>query len=318
MSVMDKFVALIMTAVTTFSGTYLDPNVRPSPEISGTYIQKQIDEATQQAQGSGITAGISVIDRAKNNLMKTNDEVAHREFKMESAGRLPILLYAARIDPEVAKGEVQDITSMMQGVSGEATNRLWDKYGRTAIIADIATRYNLQETSSGNSWSDTTTSSVDIGRMYRRFLDDDGVSTEAKKFVIDLLRDTSLTVVNEDFSFGLPSAVGIRQDTEDNKDLAWVQGWSASGSDPMIRTTSGVLGSDMRYIVVITGQASDPKMPDETANVILSNVAKTVLGEGGGSSGYFSKDDKEEDKERIESFKDEQLETFGEDFLSTR
>lgn len=318
MSVMDKFVALIMTAVTTFSGTYLDPNVRPSPEISGTYIQKQIDEATQQAQGSGITAGISVIDRAKNNLMKTNDEVAHREFKMESAGRLPILLYAARIDPEVAKGEVQDITSMMQGVSGEATNRLWDKYGRTAIIADIATRYNLQETSSGNSWSDTTTSSVDIGRMYRRFLDDDGVSTEAKKFVIDLLRDTSLTVVNEDFSFGLPSAVGIRQDTEDNKDLAWVQGWSASGSDPMIRTTSGVLGSDMRYIVVITGQASDPKMPDETANVILSNVAKTVLGEGGGSSGYFSKDDKEEDKERIESFQDEQLETFGEDFLSTR
>lgn len=318
MSVMDKFVALIMTAVTTFSGTYLDPNVRPSPEISGTYIQKQIDEATQQAQGSGITAGISVIDRAKNNLMKTNDEVAHREFKMESAGRLPILLYAARIDPEVAKGEVQDITSMMQGVSGEATNRLWDKYGRTAIIADIATRYNLQETSSGNSWSDTTTSSVDIGRMYRRFLDDDGVSTEAKKFVIDLLRDTSLTVVNEDFSFGLPSAVGIRQDTEDNKDLAWVQGWSASGSDPMIRTTSGVLGSDMRYIVVITGQASDPKMPDETANVILSNVAKTVLGEGGGSSGYFSKDDKEEDKERIESFQDKQSETFGEDFLSTR
>lgn len=318
MSVMDKFVALIMTAVTTFSGTYLDPNVRPSPEISGTYIQKQIDEATQQAQGSGITAGISVIDRAKNNLMKTNDEVAHREFKMESAGRLPILLYAARIDPEVAKGEVQDITSMMQGVSGEATNRLWDKYGRTAIIADIATRYNLQETSSGNSWSDTTTSSVDIGRMYRRFLDDDGVSTEAKKFVIDLLRDTSLTVVNEDFSFGLPSAVGIRQDTEDNKDLAWVQGWSASGSDPMIRTTSGVLGSDMRYIVVITGQASDPKMPDETANVILSNVAKTVLGEGGGSSGYFSKDDKEEDKERIESFQDKQRETFGEDFLSTR
>lgn len=318
MSVMDKFVALIMTAVTTFSGTYLDPNVRPSPEISGTYIQKQIDEATQQAQGSGITAGISVIDRAKNNLMKTNDEVAHREFKMESAGRLPILLYAARIDPEVAKGEVQDITSMMQGVSGEATNRLWDKYGRTAIIADIATRYNLQETSSGNSWSDTTTSSVDIGRMYRRFLDDDGVSTEAKKFVIDLLRDTSLTVVNEDFSFGLPSAVGIRQDTEDNKDLAWVQGWSASGSDPMIRTTSGVLGSDMRYIVVITGQASDPKMPDETANVILSNVAKTVLGEGGGSSDYFSKDDKEEDKERIESFQDKQRETFGEDFLSTR
>lgn len=318
MSVMDKFVALIMTTVTTFSGTYLDPNVRPAPEISGTYIQKQIDEATQQAQGAGVTAGISVIDRAKNNLMKTNDEAAHREFKMESAGRLPILLYAARIDPAVAKGEVQDITAMMQGVSGEATNRLWDKYGKTAIIADIATRYNLQETSSGNSWADTTTSSVDIGRMYRRFLDDDEVSTEAKKFVIDLLRDTSLTVVNEDFSFGLPSAVGIRQDTNDNKDLAWVQGWSASGSDPMIRTTTGVLGSDMRYIVVITGQASDPKMPDATANVILNNVAKTLLGEGGGSSGYFSKDDKEEHKDRIESFQDKQRETFGEDFLSTR
>lgn len=74
----------------------------------------------------------------------------------------------------------------------------------------------------------------------------------------------------------------------------------------------------MRYIVVITGQASDPKMPDATANIVLNNVAKTLLGEGGGSSGYFSKDDKEEHKDRIESFQDKQRETFGEDFLSTR
>lgn len=314
MAVMEKFVSTIMAAITSFTGTYMDPNFRPAPEIPGTVLQQQIDEASQQARGSGLETGIAVIDRAKNNLMKTNDEAAHRQFKMESSGRLPILLYAARIDPEVAKGNVPDITSMMQGVSGEATQRLWEKHGETSIIADIAKRYNLQETSAGATWRDTESSAVDIGRMYRRFLDDDGVSVEAKKYVIELLRNTSLNVVNEDFSFGLPTAVNV-ESMNDNKELSWVQGWSSSGSDPMIRTTTGVLGPEMRYIVVVTGQASDPEMPDESANIAISNVAETLLG-GGNQGDYFEEDDKDSDEDRINEFEEEQIEIYGEEFIS--
>ena len=311
MTVMNSFVSFIMAAVTTFTGTFDEPNVRPAPDIPYTPIQAQIDEAAQVAQGSGIYTGITIIDRAHGNLMKSNADAAHHQFTMESAGRLPILLYAARIDEEVGKGNVPDIASMMQGFSGEATERLWTKYGGTSIIGDVAKRYNLQETTAGSGWRDTKTSAVDIGRMYRRFLDDDGVDVETKKYVIQLLRSTSPTVVGEDMSFGLPTAMGAVNTGTVNEELAWVQGWSPSGSDPMIRTTSGVIGEDMRYIVVIASEVVSD-IDDAAANATLNQVAQTLIGgnNAGSLEGTFGPDDQELGRE----FSKMQEEIFG-DFV---
>lgn len=280
MSMFTNFISVIVSATTLFSGSIINIDVDTPLERPYTNIQSYIDDSSSMAQGSNMAVGIAIVDRANKNSMRTNGDTAHRPMKMETMGRLPILLHAVRVDSSIAKNKVPDITAMAQGLSGEATDRMWEKYGGSSIIRDISQRYNLQETTPGSSWDDTTSSAVDIARMYRRFLDDPDVTTGEKKWVISLLRGTSLSIAGEDFSWGLPSAMGVidNETLSDNDSLAWMQGWSASGEDPMIRSTSGVIGKDMRFIVVITGRVpTDTSNPD--ANRVSSEVSTSLVGD---------------------------------------
>lgn len=278
---LTNFIAVIMTATTGFTSSFVEVNMAQPREQVQTIVQTAIDEGTSIAHSSGMEAGIAVIDRAKNNSMKTNAESAHKQFPLESLGRLPILIYAAITDREVAKDNVPEIVSMMQGYSGEATKQMWEKYGSEQIIRDLSERYNLQETTANSTWGTSTSSAVDIGRLIRRFLDDDRVNINTKKWVISLLRDTSLSVSGTDFSFGLPAARGLNNTESSesvNNKLAWVQGSTTTGSDPMIRSTSGILDDNMRYIVVILGEVSS-NTSDNDADTIISQVATAVAGD---------------------------------------
>lgn len=281
MSLVSNFVAVIMSTATAFTGTFSEVEMTAPPEESQTVVRSNVDVASSIASSSSMTSGIVVVDRATGNTMVTNGSDSHREFELQTLGRLPILLYAVRTDSEVAKGNVSDIISMMQGYSGEATNRMWEKYGGDAIIRDTARRYSLQETTSGDSWRTTKSSAVDVSRMLRRFMDDKSVTTAEKRWTTALLNKTSLSVSGEDFSWGLPSAVGLGNGSDEgnnveDSNLWWAQGWSNSGSDNMVRHSTGVYGDGMRYIVTVMGQVPGSTSNSE-ANRISSQVSTALI-----------------------------------------
>ena len=257
--------------------------MKPPTEQVQTDIQSSIDEGTSIANSSGMNAGIAVIDRAKHNLMKTNAEPAHLQYPLESLGRLYILFYSIIDDSSVTNDKVPEIVSMMQGYSSTDTKKMWDKYGGKQIISELSERYNLQETTPKDTWGTSTASPVDVGRLYRRFLDDDRISTKDKKWAISLLRETSLEISGTNYSFGLPEALNKNNDeessmdnnNEDDNDLAWAQGASSSGEDPMMRSTTGVLDNNMRYIVIIMGEVPN-NTTDDNADSIISQVSAAV------------------------------------------
>ena len=286
MSLFSNFVSIIVAATTSFTSGIVDTadnNMKPPTEQVQTDIQSAIDEGTSIANSSGMNAGIAVIDRAKHNLMKTNAEPAHLQYPLESLGRLYILFYSIIDDSSVTDDKVPEIVSMMQGYSSTDTKKMWDKYGGKQIISELSERYNLQETTPKDTWGTSTASPVDVGRLYRRFLDDDRISTKDKKWAISLLRETSLEISGANYSFGLPEALNKNNDeessmdnnSEDNNDLAWVQGASSSGEDPMMRSTTGVLDNNMRYIVIIMGEVPN-NTTDDNADSIISQVSAAV------------------------------------------
>jgi len=286
MSLFSNFVSIIVAATTSFTSGIVDTadnNMKPPTEQVQTDIQSAIDKGTSIANSSGMNAGIAVIDRAKHNLMKTNAEPAHLQYPLESLGRLYILFYSIIDDSSVTDDKVPEIVSMMQGYSSTDTKKMWDKYGGKQIISELSERYNLQETTPKDTWGTSTASPVDVGRLYRRFLDDDRISTKDKKWAISLLRETSLEISGTNYSFGLPEALSknnneessMNNNSENNNDLAWAQGASSSGEDPMMRSTTGVLDNNMRYIVIIMGEVPN-NTTDDNADSIISQVSAAV------------------------------------------
>ena len=286
MSLFSNFVSIIVAATTSFTSGIVDTadnNMKPPTEQVQTDIQSAIDKGTSIANSSGMNSGIAVIDRAKHNLMKTNAEPAHLQYPLESLGRLYILFYSIIDDSSVTDDKVPEIVSMMQGYSSTDTKKMWDKYGGKQIISELSERYNLQETTPKDTWGTSTASPVDVGRLYRRFLDDDRISTKDKKWAISLLRETSLEISGTNYSFGLPEALSknnneessMNNNSENNNDLAWAQGASSSGEDPMMRSTTGVLDNNMRYIVIIMGEVPN-NTTDDNADSIISQVSVAV------------------------------------------
>lgn len=321
MSLFSNFVSIIVAATTSFTSGIVDTadnNMKPPTEQVQTDIQSSIDEGTSIANSSGMNAGIAVIDRAKHNLMKTNAEPAHLQYPLESLGRLYILFYSIIDDSSVTDDKVPEIVSMMQGYSSTDTKKMWDKYGGKQIISELSERYNLQETTPKDTWGTSTASPVDVGRLYRRFLDDDRISTKDKKWAISLLRETSLEISGTNYSFGLPEALNKNNDeessmdnnNEDDNDLAWAQGASSSGEDPMIRSTTGVLDNNMRYIVIIMGEVPN-NTTDDNADSIISQVSAAVADNDKDNN----KISEEQNDEEVKKFNKKMKKEYG-DFVN--
>lgn len=321
MSLFSNFVSIIVAATTSFTSGIVDTadnNMKPPTEQVQTDIQSAIDEGTSIANSSGMNAGIAVIDRAKHNLMKTNAEPAHLQYPLESLGRLYILFYSIIDDSSVTDDKVPEIVSMMQGYSSTDTKKMWDKYGGKQIISELSERYNLQETTPKDTWGTSTASPVDVGRLYRRFLDDDRISTKDKKWAISLLRETSLEISGTNYSFGLPEALSknnneessMNNNSENNNDLAWAQGASSSGEDPMMRSTTGVLDNNMRYIVIIMGEVPN-NTTDDNADSIISQVSAAVADNDKDNN----KISEEQNDEEVKKFNKKMKKEYG-DFVN--
>lgn len=273
---LGNFIAVMMLLVTGFSSAYQDMNMTPLPDRQRTAILEGVEEATSVAQSGNTAAGIAVIDRAKNNYMATNGESAYTPGPIHTLGRLPILLHVIRVEPQIVR-DAEDVLRMMEGSSAEATERVWNRFGGPDIIRTVSERYTLEQTRPGQRWSDTVSTPVDIARMYRRFLDDREVSIPQKKWVMTILRKTSPTILGEDFSWGLPTTMEVADASGPPRDLGWVQGYSPSGSDPVIRASTGVVGDHMRYIVVVINR-HESGTGDDAAGRMMTQVTGLVAG----------------------------------------
>jgi hypothetical protein len=251
----------------------MPPEALPGSGLGG--LQARIQQATEEAAGAGATLSVAVLDRATHQLVsngKTEIIATASVAKLFIADEL--LLHEAEGKANLAPEDRQALDVMLRSSDDDAAERFWAQDGGDAIISQVATRYGLSSTTppSDGRWWNTVSSATDLIRYYDMLLDGSGGLPRDRAGVIvnDLAQSTPTGVDGYPQRFGIPDGLYAEP-------VAVKQGWMCCIGSDWMHLSTGVVGADQRYIMVIESlQPSD----DATARETITQAVKTMFPNG--------------------------------------
>jgi hypothetical protein len=241
-------------------------------------LAARIAQATEDAAADGATISVAVLDRASNDMLSNGNEqlvaiasvaklfIADDLLSQESGGSAD--------DRRLSTADREALDSMLRSSNDDAAEAFWAERGGEAIIAGVAGRYGLTSTTppSDGRWWNTMSSTSDLVHYYDKLLDGSGgVSGERAKIIVDDLAGSTATGAD-----GYPQRFGI-PDGLYAEPVAVKQGWMCCIGDSWMHLSTGVIGPDRRYVMVIESlQPSD----DATARATITQAVKTMFPSG--------------------------------------
>ena len=160
---------------------------------------------------------------------------------------------------------------MLRSSDDGAAETFWAERGGEAIITDVAGRYGLTSTTppSDGQWWNTMSSASDLVHYYDMLLNGSGgLSGERAEIIVDDLAGSTATGAD-----GYPQRFGI-PDGLYAEPVAVKQGWMCCIGDSWMHLSTGIIGADRRYVMVIESlQPSD----DATARATITQAVKTMF-----------------------------------------
>jgi hypothetical protein len=249
------------------------PEALPSAGFNG--LQARVQQASDQAAGSGATISVAILDRGTRQMVTNGNSqivgtasvaklfIADDLLLQESQGRSPLSV-----------DDRQALDIMLQSSDDGAAERFWNQDGAGAIINQVASRYGLASTTPPNDgrWWNTMSSATDLIRYYDMLLDGSGglPAERANLIVGDLAQSTPHGDDGYPQRFGIPDGLYAES-------VAVKQGWMCCIGSAWMHLSTGVIGADRRYIMVIQSlQTSD----DATARQTITQAVKTIFPNG--------------------------------------
>jgi hypothetical protein len=241
-------------------------------------LPTRIAQATQDAAANGATIAVAVLDRANNRMLSNgNDQltaiasvaklfIADDLLSQESGGSAD--------DRQLSKADRRALDSMLRSSDDDAAETFWAQRGGEAIITDVANRYGMSSTAppSDGRWWNTMSSASDLVHYYDMLLNGSGglSGQRAEIIVADLAGSTATGADGYPQRFGIPDGLYAEP-------VAVKQGWMCCIGDSWMHLSTGVIGSDRRYVMVIESlQPSD----DATARATITQAVKTMFPSG--------------------------------------
>jgi hypothetical protein len=240
-------------------------------------LSARIQQATQDAAANGATISVAVLDRANHQLVSNgNDQlvaiasvaklfIADDLLSQESGG--------FQDSRRLSTADRQALDSMLRSSDDGAAETFWAERGE-AIVTDVAGRYGLTSTTppSDGQWWNTMSSASDLVHYYDMLLNGSGgLSGERAEIIVDYLAGSTATGAD-----GYPQRFGI-PDGLYAEPVAVKQGWMCCIGDSWMHLSTGIIGSDRRYVMVIESlQPSD----DATARATITQAVKTMFPSG--------------------------------------
>ena len=249
------------------------PSVAATNDLAGA--QERIQQATDAAAANGATIDVAILDRSTGQLF-TNGNT--QMIATASVAKLfiadDLLAQEAQGRTTLAPDDRQAIDVMLRSSDDGAAERFWRRDGGSAIITGIAARYGLSATEPPNDghWWNTLTTASDLVRYYDMLLSGTGGLPQDQASIIldDLAHSTPSGTDGYPQRFGIPD--GLYAET-----VAVKQGWMCCVGPSWVHLSTGVIGPDRRYIMVIESQqAAD----DATARDTITRAVKTIFPEG--------------------------------------
>ncbi len=238
-------------------------------------LQTRVQQATDEAAASGAKLSVAVLDRKTRELVSSgNTQIVGTASVAKLFIADDLLLQESQGKTTLSPDDRQALDVMLQSSDDGAAEKFWGQDGGSAIITQVASRYGLSSTTppSDGRWWNTMSSLTDLIHYYDMLLDGSGGLPQQRAMVIvnDLSRSTPNGVDGYPQRFGIPDGLFAEP-------VAVKQGWMCCIGADWMHLSTGVIGADRRYIMVVQSlQPSD----DATARQTITQAVKRIFPSG--------------------------------------
>jgi hypothetical protein len=231
------------------------PTPSPSPEK-----KSEVDAAGLDRLVPGGHVSVVVFDRQRGAATVS----VHADRAYTSASLVKLLIALSVLE---RGGPTAQVQRMLSRSDDDLASQFWSSYGGPAIVTGWAKRIGLTGTrapADPGRWGDTRITAADVVRIYQYVL------AHAPGAILTALR-AATERGSDGFRqyFGIPDAAG-------GQPWAVKQGWSCCRPTRMLHT-SGLIGEDGRYIVVVLSE--HPSSVDYvTGSKRVTAVVQALLG----------------------------------------
>ncbi|MGH3561696.1 MAG: hypothetical protein ACRDTN_07835, partial [Mycobacterium sp.] len=237
-------------------------------------LDARIQEATAEAAADGATISVAVLDRATHQMV-TNGNT--QTIATASVAKLFIaddVLHESRTTGKLSADDRAALDIMLRSSDDGAAEKFWNLGGGDAIVTRVAARYGLPATRPGSygAWWNTISTAPDLARYYDMLLDGSGGLPADRAHIIinNLARSTPMGIDGYPQRFGIPDGLYAEP-------VAVKQGWMCCIGSDWMHLSTGVVGPDRRYVVVIESlQPTD----DASARATITRAVKAMFPHG--------------------------------------
>jgi hypothetical protein len=249
------------------------PAALPDAEFGG--LRARIQQATDEAGAVGASLSVAILDRTTRQLVSNGDAQIPG---IASVAKLfiadDLLLQESQGKTTLSPQDRQALDVMLQSSDDGAAEKFWGQDGADAIISQVANRYGLAFTTppTDGRWWNTISTATDLVHYYDMLLNGfGGLPPERARMIIsDLAQSTPTGVDGYPQRFGIPDGLYAEP-------VAVKQGWMCCIGSDWMHLSTGVIGADRRYIMVVESlQPSD----DVTARQTITRAVKTMFPTG--------------------------------------
>ncbi len=248
------------------------PPDEPAAAFDG--LDGRTKQATAEAAAKGADITTVVLDRSTGQRVTNGNG---RGIAIASVVKLFIADDMLLRGPPLSPEDRKLFESMLRNSDDSAAEVFWNRGGGSAIVTRVAARYGLGGTRPpGNGrWFNTISTAADLVRYYDMMLSGaGGLPREKADMIVDNLAASAPTGIDGMMPGGVyPQRFGIPEGLY-AEPVAVKQGWMCCIGSDWMHLSTGIIGSDRRYIMAI---ASDQPASADAARATITQAVKTMF-----------------------------------------
>ena len=252
------------------------PPGEPAAAFMGLGDRAQL--ATENAADAGAEITLLVLDRNTGQLVSNGNGTT---IAIASVVKLFIaddLLLQEAKGPTVIPPEARDqLDVMLRSSDDSAAEVFWNRSGGSAIVNRVAARYGLGSTRPPNDgrWWNTISTAADLVRYYDMLMNGSGglPAEQANVILANLAQSTPDAIDGTQPDGTYPQRFGIPEGLY-AEPVAVKQGWMCCIGSDWMHLSTGVIGPDRRFIMVI---GSLQPTNAATARDTITDAVKTMF-----------------------------------------
>lgn len=252
------------------------PPDEPAAAFRGLEARER--QATNEASNDGADITALVLDRNTGQMVSNGNSTS---IAIASVAKLfiadDLLLQVSKGQTQLSPDDRVNFDRMLRQSDDSAAEVFWNRSGGDAIVTRVAARYGLKSTRPPNDgrWWNTISTAADLVRYYDMMMSGTGgLPPEQANVILSNLSQSAPMALDGTQPGGVyPQRFGI-PDGLYAEPVAVKQGWMCCIGSDWMHLSTGVIGPDRRYVMVIGAmQATDA----ETARETITQAVKTMF-----------------------------------------